>query len=85
MDIHENARTTRHGRMPMIERLHAGWSVAAVADTLGVTAKTVRIGVTALPRKAPLAWPNAPLSRVAAPQGLAAKRRRRSRLCAASA
>jgi hypothetical protein len=29
MDIHENARTTRHGRMLMIERLHAGWPVAA--------------------------------------------------------
>jgi transposase InsO family protein len=42
MDIHENARTTRHGRMLIIERLHVGWSVAAVADTLGVTAKTVR-------------------------------------------
>jgi transposase-like protein len=42
MDIHENARTTRHGRMLIIERLRAGWSVASIADTLGVTAKTVR-------------------------------------------
>ncbi len=42
MDIHENARTTRHGRMLIIERLQAGWSVAAVAATLGVSAKTVR-------------------------------------------
>jgi transposase InsO family protein len=42
MDIHENARTTRHGRMLMIGRLQAGWSVTAVAETLGVSAKTVR-------------------------------------------
>lgn len=42
MDVHENARTTRHGRMLMIERLHAGWSVPAVAAALGVTSKTVR-------------------------------------------
>ena len=42
MDIHENARTTRHGRMLMIERLQTGWSVAAVAEALGVAAKTVR-------------------------------------------
>ena len=42
MDVHENARTTRHSRMLMIERLRAGWPVAAVAAALGVTAKTVR-------------------------------------------
>src|SRR5271168_2261761 len=42
MDIHENARTTRHGRMLMIERLQAGWTVAAVAQAQGVTARTVR-------------------------------------------
>jgi transposase InsO family protein len=42
MDIHENARTTRHSRMLMIERLAAGWSVGAVAAALGVTGKTVR-------------------------------------------
>ena len=42
MDVHENARTTRHGRMLMVERLQAGWSVAGVANTMGVTAKTVR-------------------------------------------
>ena len=42
MDIHENARTTRHSRMLMIERLQAGWSVGAVATALGVTSKTVR-------------------------------------------
>ena len=42
MDIHENARTTRHSRMLMIDRLQCGWSVPAVAHALGVTAKTVR-------------------------------------------
>lgn len=42
MDVHDNARTTRHGRMLMIERLRAGWSVAAVAVAAGVSAKTVR-------------------------------------------
>ena len=42
MNVHENARTTRHGRMLMIERLQAGWSVAAVAEGQGVTVRTVR-------------------------------------------
>ncbi len=42
MDIHENARTTWHSRMLMIERLRSGWSVAAVAAALGVTRRTVR-------------------------------------------
>jgi transposase InsO family protein len=42
MDVHENARTTRHSRMLMIERLQEGWSIPAVAQALGVTAKTVR-------------------------------------------
>ncbi len=42
MDVHENARTTRHSRMLMIERLQAGWKVAAVASAQGVDGKTVR-------------------------------------------
>jgi transposase InsO family protein len=42
MDVHENARTTRHSRMLMIERLQAGWSVGAVGRALGVTGRTVR-------------------------------------------
>ena len=42
MDVHENARTTRHGRMLMIDRLHDGWTVLGVAEALGVTPKTVR-------------------------------------------
>ena len=42
MDIHDNARTTRHSRMLMVQRLASGWSVAAVAQAQGVTRKTVR-------------------------------------------
>lgn len=42
MDSHENARTTPWGRMLMVERLAAGWSVAEVAAAAGVTTKTVR-------------------------------------------
>ena len=42
MDAHENARTTPLGRMLMVERLRAGWSVADVAVAMGVTSKTVR-------------------------------------------
>lgn len=42
MDMHENARTTRHSRMLMIDRLHDGWTVLGVAEALGVTPKTVR-------------------------------------------
>ncbi len=42
MDVHENARTTRHSRMLIIKRLNSGWSVSAVARAIGVTAKTLR-------------------------------------------
>jgi transposase InsO family protein len=42
MDVHDNARTTRHSRMLMVRRLAGGWSVAAVAQAQGVTPKTVR-------------------------------------------
>ena len=42
MDVHENARTTRHSRMRMVQRLTSGWSVAAVASAQGVTTRTVR-------------------------------------------
>jgi transposase InsO family protein len=42
MDIHDNARTTRHSRMLMIQRLASGWSVAAVAAAQGVSPKTAR-------------------------------------------
>jgi transposase InsO family protein len=42
MDIHENARTTPRSRMLMIERLEAGWTIAATASALGVDGRTVR-------------------------------------------
>ena len=42
MDTHNNARTTCHGRMLIVQRLASGWSVAAVAHAQGVTPKTVR-------------------------------------------
>jgi transposase InsO family protein len=42
MDAHENARTTPHSRMLMIDRLEAGWTVAAVAAAMGTTPRTVR-------------------------------------------
>ena len=42
MDIHDNARTTRHSRMLMVPRLATGWSVDAVAAAHGVCARTVR-------------------------------------------
>ena len=42
MDVHENARTTPHRRRLMVERLAAGWTVAAVAASFGVDPKTVR-------------------------------------------
>ena len=41
MDVHQNAKTTPHGRRLMIERLAEGWTVARVAAAAGVTAKTV--------------------------------------------
>jgi transposase len=42
MDVHENARTTRHSRMLMVQRLASGWTPAVVAQAQGVTARTVR-------------------------------------------
>ena len=41
MDVHQNAKTTPHGRRLMIKRLAEGWTVAGVAAAAGVTAKTV--------------------------------------------
>jgi len=42
MDIHQNARTTRHSRMLIVHRLAEGWSVSAIAETLGISERTVR-------------------------------------------
>ena len=42
MDAHQNARTTPHSRMLIVERLREGWTVSAVAQAMGIDAKTVR-------------------------------------------
>jgi transposase-like protein len=42
MDIHQNARSTPHGRRLMIQRLAEGWTITAVAEAAGVDPKTVR-------------------------------------------
>ncbi len=42
MDVHQNARTTRHSRMLIVERLAAGWTAARVAAAMGLDPKTVR-------------------------------------------
>jgi transposase InsO family protein len=42
MDIHDNARSTRHSRMLMVQRLARGWTVAAIARAQGVSPRTVR-------------------------------------------
>jgi transposase InsO family protein len=42
MDVHENARSTPRSRMLMMERLDAGWTVAAIASAFGVDGRTVR-------------------------------------------
>lgn len=39
MDSHENARTTPHGRMLIVQRLGEGQSVGAVATAMGLTTK----------------------------------------------
>ena len=39
MDIHQNARTTPHGRTLMVRRLAEGWTSAAVAAAFGVDAQ----------------------------------------------
>lgn len=42
MDVHQNARTTRHSRMLIVQRLAMGWSVARVAEAQGICVGTVR-------------------------------------------
>lgn len=42
MDAHKNARTLPYGRMLIVQRLAAGWSVVTMAAAAGVSAKTVR-------------------------------------------
>ena len=42
MDAHQNARTTPHSRMLIVARLREGWTVPAVALSLGISERTVR-------------------------------------------
>jgi transposase InsO family protein len=42
MDAHQNARTTPHSGMLIVERLRDGWGVNAVAAAMGIDPKTVR-------------------------------------------
>ena len=42
MDSHENARATARGRLLMVQRLQAGWSLGQVAAAVGVCPATVR-------------------------------------------
>ncbi|MFO1153905.1 MAG: leucine zipper domain-containing protein [Rhodospirillales bacterium] len=42
MDIHPNARTTRHSRMLVVQRLANGWSAAAIATAQRVSVRPVR-------------------------------------------
>jgi transposase InsO family protein len=42
MDAHQNARTTPHSRMLIVERLAAGWTASAVAQGMGIDPRTVR-------------------------------------------
>ncbi len=42
MNVHENARTTRHGRRLMVAKLASGWSVRAVAAAQRLDPRTVR-------------------------------------------
>jgi transposase-like protein len=41
MDIRDNARTTPHSRLLMAQRLRSGWTVVALTEAHGVTARTV--------------------------------------------
>jgi hypothetical protein len=40
MDIHDNSRTTPHSRLLMAQHWRSGWTVVALAEPHGVTAKT---------------------------------------------
>jgi hypothetical protein len=55
MDSHENARTTPHGRMLIVQRLAAGQAVGAVAAALGLSATTF-LGAVALATIV-MSWP----------------------------
>jgi transposase InsO family protein len=42
MDVHQNARTTPHSRMLIVERLAEGWTVKEIAGAMGIDPSTVR-------------------------------------------
>ena len=71
MDVHENARTTPHGRLLMVRRLAEGWSVARVAAAAGVTPRTVRKWRDRCRRVRPASCWTAPRARTAARRRLA--------------
>jgi len=52
MDTHDNARTTRCGRMLLVQRLANGWNVAAVAQALVLRLRPSANGTIASPPKA---------------------------------
>ena len=53
MDIHHNARTTRHSRAELVRRVSSGERPVAVAAAMGVCAKTVRKWVRRAAREGP--------------------------------
>ena len=87
MDAHQNARTTPHSRMLIVERLREGWRVGAVARAMGVDPKTVRkwrdrfavAGAAGLRDRS--SRPHRSTTRVAASAEAAIERLRRERLC----
>ena len=64
-DMHQNARTTRHSRMLMIERLQSGWPVAAVAAAWGRSQDGAQVARP--PRRRGRGWPARPLLEAASP------------------
>ena len=52
MDVHQNARTTLHGRCLMISRLADGWTVAEVAAALASGSRPCSDGWIARPATA---------------------------------
>jgi len=85
MDVHENARTTPRSRMLMMQRLDAGWTIAAVAAPLASRARRCANGATASERKAGPVSSTARRDRTARLRGSTALPRPRSQRYAAHA
>jgi hypothetical protein len=66
MDIHDNARTTRHSRMLMVQRLTSGWTVATGATAQGVHPRQCASGATDPWPRAKPTWRIGPPARTAA-------------------